>query len=110
MLSIATIRKLELGNISPRSSTNTQIKAAFEDAGLDFLEPNGVRQKPEEITIYEGHEGVCSFFDDVYGFARERGGDIVTVCINGDPIAEALGDYLNVHVPRMGELIHKASV
>jgi len=109
-LSIATIRKLEMGAISPRNSTNDQIRKAFEDAGLEFLEPNGVRQLPEEITIYEGHEGICAFFDDVYAFAKEKGGDIITVCINEDPIEEALGDYVAVHCKRMFGLLNHANV
>ncbi len=109
-LSVATIRKLENGEISPRSSTNEQIVAAFELAGLEFIEPNGVRQKPEEITIYQGHEGTCRFFDDVYTHAREKGGDIVTVCINEDSVADALGEYQKVHLERMHELIRQAQV
>lgn len=109
-LSVATVRKLELGSISPRSSTNDQIQKAFEKAGLEFLEPNGVRQKPEEITIYEGHDGICAFYDEVYAHASEKGGEIVTVCINEDPITDALGEYSKVHLSRMHALIHKANV
>lgn len=103
-LSVATVRKLEVGEISPRSSTSDRIRYAFERAGLEFLEPNGVRQKPEEITIYEGHEGICRFFDDVYAYAREHDGDIVTVCINEDPITDALGEYGVMHRARMHNL------
>ncbi len=109
-LSVATIRKLEVGNISPRNSTNKHIRAAFEDNGLEFLQPNGVRQVPDEISIYEGHEGICSFFDDVHGYARENGGDIVTVCINEDPISEGLGEYRFFHYERMMQIKERVSV
>jgi len=109
-LSVATIRKIETGSISPRSSTNDQIQSALENAGLEFLHPNGVRQKPEEITIYEGHEGTCRFFDDVYAFTSEKGGDIVVVSVNEDQFTEALGDYILVHRPRMTALIGRANV
>lgn len=110
-LSIATIRKLELGNISPRNSTNEHIRSALEKAGLEFLEPNGVRQRPDEITIYEGHEGTCRFYDDVYAFAREKGGDIVEVGDEReDDIVKSMGEYRKVHTARMTDLIHRAQV
>lgn len=45
-LSIATIRKLEAGFVSPRGKTNDAVRGAFENAGLEFIEPEGVRFKP----------------------------------------------------------------
>jgi len=100
-LSVATIRKLELGYISPRGKTISQIRNAFEGAGLEFLEPDGVRHRPEEITVYQGHEGICAFFDDVYETMVKKGGDIVTVCVDEDPFSKTLGDYRFVHFDRM---------
>ena len=42
-LSVNTIRKMELGHISPRGKTSHAIRHAFEDNGLEFLEPDGGR-------------------------------------------------------------------
>lgn len=84
-LSIATIRKTESGQISPRGSTVGRIQKALEDAGLEFLLPNGVRQRPDEVTIYEGDEGIKAFLDDVYRFASTSGEEIVVVCPDEDP-------------------------
>ena len=50
-LSVATIRKIESGHISPRGKTNDDIKRAFENAELEFIEPGGVRQRPDDIKI-----------------------------------------------------------
>jgi len=109
-LSVATIRKLEAGNISPRGKTNDSLRQAFENAGLDFLDSNGLREKPEDITVYHGKEGTAAFFDDVYQTVKGPGGEIVVVCISEEPFAEALDDYLEFHVSRMLSLKHKVSV
>jgi len=110
-LSIATIRKLELGHISPRGKTTIQIQNAFEGAGLEFIDPNGVRQRPEGIIIYEGEEGAKGFYNDVYEVANKFGGDIVTVCRDADTIFKhVLKEYMHVHIARMTALMDKASV
>jgi len=109
-ISVATIRKLELGSISPRLETYERLKSAMENVGLEFIEPNGVREKPEEVTIYEGHEGMRSFYDDVYAFASSKGGEIVTVCLDEDAVDAALEEHAKVHMDRMMGLLHKVDV
>ncbi len=110
-LSIATIRKIEAGNISPRGKTNDDICCAFEDAGLEFIEHGGVRHRPEDIKIYQGHEGAKAFFDDVYRIAESKGGDIVVACPSDDKyFIEPLGDYLDFHVTRMQSLTNNVQV
>lgn len=106
-LSIATIRKLEAGNISPRGKTQRAIRFAFENAGLEFLEPDGVRHRPDEITVYQGHEGMFSFFDDVYHTVRKKGGEVLHVLPDEDPYEAILGDY---HKTRMAEIKDIVSV
>ena len=103
-LSVATIRKLELGHISPRSKTTLLIRQALEEAGLEFIEPGGVRQRPEDIQVYQGHEGTKAFFDDVYHTMKKRGGEVVVVCPDEDPFTVALGSYQQNHLQRMSEL------
>jgi transcriptional regulator with XRE-family HTH domain len=101
-LSIATIRKLELGHISPRSTTTHHIRQAFENAGLEFIEPNGVRQRPEDIIIYQGLDQARDFFDDVYNTAKKKDCEIIVVS-PGEPkyFIDILGDYRLTHVERM---------
>ena len=100
-LSIATIRKLELGNISPRGNTNQLICQAFENAGLEFIEPNGVRQRPEEIFVYQGEDGVKEFFDDVYETSLKTGLDVVQVWSSSQSFYDLVGDYRAFHAERM---------
>ena len=78
-LSIATIRKLECGDISPRQSTMVVIREAIEGAGIEFLNADGVRRREEEVIVYRGASGRKSFFDDLYETARKSGSDIVLI-------------------------------
>jgi DNA-binding XRE family transcriptional regulator len=78
-ISVATIRKLELDQISPRPSTAKTIKQVFESAGLEFIEPEGVRRHPEDVVVYEGADGVRLFINDVRQTIKKKGGEILTV-------------------------------
>ncbi len=109
-LSIATIRKIESGYISPRVSTMGGIQQALEGAGLEFIDPDGVRRRPEDIKVYHGSEGTIAFFDDVYQTANKGHEEIVVVCISEEPFALALGDYKDVHLARMRALANRVSV
>jgi transcriptional regulator with XRE-family HTH domain len=100
-LSIATIRQLELGHISPRGKTNLLIRHAFENAGLEFIEPNGVRQQPEGIAVYQGTRGIREFFDDVYETSLKTGKEIVQVWASPKPFIKLIGDYRETHAQRM---------
>lgn len=85
-LSIATIRKIESGHISPRNSTMGGIQRALEGAGLEFIDPNGVRERPEEIKIYEGRAQLKEFYDDVYETTKRSGKEVVMVCRDANTI------------------------
>jgi transcriptional regulator with XRE-family HTH domain len=103
-LSVATIRKLELGHISPRGETTRAIRQSFEDAGLEFVEPNGVRQRPEDIKVYQGVEGLSAFFDDLYQSARKKGGEFLCVCASEKPYMGSCPEESRIHVERMTKI------
>ena len=64
-LSITTIYKLEAGHISPRGATMLGVRKAFEDNGLEFIEPNGVRYHADDLIAHQDTEGILAFFDDI---------------------------------------------
>ena len=64
-LGISTIRKLEMGHISPRGATMLGVQHAFEANGLEFIEPNGIRYRSDDTTPQQKTEGMLTFFDDV---------------------------------------------
>jgi transcriptional regulator with XRE-family HTH domain len=107
-LSVATIRKLELGHISPRPLTIQTIRHVLEDSGLEFLEPEGVRHRPEDVTVYRGTEGLETFFDDLYQVARKKGGEFLCVCASEKPYLGPRGAL--VHTERMANIKDSVSV
>jgi transcriptional regulator with XRE-family HTH domain len=110
-LSIATIRKLELGYISPRHTTTQVIRQALEDAGLEFIEPDGVRRRPDEVMIYQGRDGYIKFFDSVYHTALEKGGDITSLYASEIPFGFlGLEEYQKSYMDRMTALKGRANV
>ncbi len=100
-LSVATIRQMELGHISSRGKTNGALRAAFESAGLEFIEPSGVRLRPEEIAIYQGNDGIKKFFDDIYETSLKSGKEIVQVWASPKPFIKLIGAYVTIHAKRM---------
>lgn len=103
-LSIATIRKLELGHISPRSETTRLIYQAMEDAGLEFIDPDGVRRKLEDIAVFHGVGSTDQLLDDIKETTRQARHELIIVancleelekiCGAGDcPKLEALLKY-----------------
>lgn len=70
-----TILSLEQGNVVPRSDTAAAIQDAFERNGVEFLPSNGLRQKEEIITVYEGDEAEEQLLNDVYETMLRQGRD-----------------------------------
>ena len=73
------ILQIERGEFRARPSTSEKITRAFEDAGIEFIENEGIRRRPEGIEIFEGHERFDEFTDYVYHYLKNNGGD---VCIS----------------------------
>ncbi|HAX91042.1 MAG TPA: hypothetical protein DCY07_02390 [Rhodospirillaceae bacterium] len=104
-ISIATIRRLEVGFISPRGKTMASVRRALEDAGLEFIDPDGVRRRPEDIVVYQGPDGLMAFLDDVYEFSRKKGGEIVTLYASEKPFLKVLNPSEDrVHIDRMTQI------
>ena len=76
-LSIATIRKIEAGHISPRDKTMGSIVAALEEIGAEFFGSNGVRLKENDTNILEGEGCFLRFLDEVYHALRKNGGEML---------------------------------
>lgn len=75
---IAGVARLSIKNIeneqtAPRKDTIQAIQKALEDYGLEFLSGNGVRQKDEIITVYEGSEAEEQLLNDVYETMLQEG-------------------------------------
>ena len=70
-----TISKIEKGSVNPPASRIKELEEFYENAGIEFLDGNGVRQSQTLIQTLNGHEGFKRFLDDVYETAKEQGGE-----------------------------------
>jgi transcriptional regulator with XRE-family HTH domain len=109
-LSAATIRKLELGHISPRGSTTQQVRQALEDQGLEFLAPDGVRHRPEGLSTYDGAEGFLNFLDDIYIALRQRSGEVLMVASSDTALCRNFGVAETDYRDRLCKIARKAPI
>ena len=75
-LSRNAILQIERGEFRARPSTSEKITRVFADAGIEFIENEGIRRRPEGIEIFEGHERFHAFTDYVYQYLKDNGGDV----------------------------------
>jgi len=76
-LSIATIRKIESGSISPRDKTMDSIKKALEEANIEFTFPDGVRLKHNAVEVLEGEDCYLRLLDIVYYSLKDKKGELL---------------------------------
>jgi len=74
-LSIATIRKIESGHISPRGKTMGSIEASLSDAGVEFSGSNGVKLRDDLIITMEGNDCYERFIESIHHSLKEYGGE-----------------------------------
>ena len=87
-LSVTTIRNLESGDMSPRNTTANEVRRAIENAGLEFIEPGGVRCRINEVKIYQGRDSCDAFFADILHTMKESGGTIVSIFTSLEMLAD----------------------
>ncbi len=104
-LSVATIRKLELGHISPRDSTMRLIRQAIESAGIEFMDADGVRRCFEDISVFTVPNGMSQLFDDIKQTVQKNGGHIAIMASSMDDLREVFGRNFE----KMDELFNQAS-
>lgn len=100
-----TIRNIETGNTQAQPGTMNRIAQVFADAGVEFLEHDGVRLKPANVDMLTGQEGLRQFFDHVYEHARQHGGTIMQFGVDEQTFLTHLGgEYSGQYLRRMAEL------
>ncbi|MCD8562932.1 MAG: helix-turn-helix domain-containing protein [Alphaproteobacteria bacterium] len=88
--------------------TLEKIETYYLNAGLEFTEGNGVREKRDFFIIYRGADGFRQFMDQVYEVARAQGGKFC--CYNVTPAnwLKWLGEEWNaMHAERMAAIADK---
>ncbi|MDE1902043.1 MAG: helix-turn-helix transcriptional regulator [Alphaproteobacteria bacterium] len=99
------IRKIEDDAVQPREGTMADMVSVFTARGLEFIENQGVRFRPEGIQILSGREGLITLMDDIYDACR-RGiaGDLILAGAPEDDFERILGDYDAVYLANMGSV------
>jgi transcriptional regulator with XRE-family HTH domain len=102
-ISATSIGAIENGQTTPRESTLSTIRKTLENAGIEFIGLEGIRQKTGEVRILTGREGFKTFYDDVYEVVRSIS-DSTTVYVSNVDESQFLkfgADILQPHSERI---------
>ena len=99
------IRKIEDDAVQPREGTMADLVNVFTTRGIEFIDNQGVRFRPEGIQISNGREGLIALMDDIYDASR-RGiaGDVVLAGAPEDDFVRILGDYDPIYLANMASV------
>jgi len=106
-LSRDTIFNIEKGTTQARRASLEQLARVFEDHGLEFLDNQGVRCRPEGMEILVGEQGVGTFWDNVYVYAQKVGGVLRQNAIEDNIFFAAYDVIAKRHSQRMSSLKEK---
>jgi len=98
------IRKIESGEAKPREGTISDIMRVFTERGVEFTDNTGVKLKPQGVEVLVGPRGFIQFYDAVYNYLRDNGGD---VCVSGvdERLFEKHRPEGDIHRKRMVEMV-----
>lgn len=87
---VTTIRQVESGCV-PRRQTTESLRDAFESAGLEFLENEGVRLRAEHINVLSDKDSCHKLYDDILRSVLS-GADEIMACVSSYQVfLESLG-------------------
>ncbi len=104
-ISTTSIGSIEKGTTKPRTSTLKVIQSAFEKNGIEFIEPDGMKRRSDDIRIFTGQDGYLDFFEDVYDtLAQNPGTEVLVNNVDERRFVKAHGKQADYHVSRMKQL------
>lgn len=99
------IRKIEDDAVQPREGTMKDMMNVFTARGIEFLDNQGVRFRPEGIQIFNGREGLIALMEDIYDAGRHGiAGDIVLAGAPEDEFQKILGEYDDTYLANMNSI------
>ena len=109
-ISRETISNIENNTTKARETTLNEIERVFKDAGLDFLDFDGVRRRPEGVDVLNGQIGWATFFDRVYDYIKNNGGIVCVSGANEELFSKHHGqEHAKAHIKRMEILLSARS-
>ncbi len=100
---VQTISNFEHDNGSPTKNTLLTIQQVIENAGIELLDNNGVREVRDQLRIFTGEHGFREFYNDIYETLIKRKWTEITL-YNGVShlVKNTLGnEFFTMHVERM---------
>jgi len=82
-LSIATIRKIETGQILPHGKTLEKIQRCFEAANIEFTPSSGLRLRGNNLMMIEGNDAFLQLLEDVKQTVLRTSSDILFLYNDG---------------------------
>jgi transcriptional regulator with XRE-family HTH domain len=100
-----TVSRIETDTVQAQERSMAKIAKTFRENGVEFLDFEGVRRRPDNIHVYSGREGLIALMEDVYT-ACQLGiaGDIVMSGISEDDFQKYLGEYDQEYLKKMSAL------
>jgi transcriptional regulator with XRE-family HTH domain len=75
------VMKIEADAVQPREGTLADIRAAFGDVGIEFID-RGVRWKDDAVKVLEGEDAYLDMLEDIYKTLQKSGGEVLWLCSN----------------------------
>ncbi len=108
-LSRETISNIENGTVQAREATLHGIARVFDTNGVEFIDNQGVRFKPTDITVYDGLDAFEAYYDFMYEHLKQNGGD-VCLSIYDETLLVKFRKDPEIHRNRMRELVKRGDV
>ncbi len=99
-----TIMRFESGKNEPQVKTLESLRNFYESQGVEFLEYEGLRFRPDgTVRELNGAVGFNEFLHDVYSILK-NGGDACVTNVDERLFEQWQGDFAEEHLKRMGEI------
>jgi len=99
---LGTIGNFETGGSETRMQARNILRLTLENAGVQFIDSDGVRLRQDNIRTYEGEKAHRQLLDEIYHDLKETGGEVL---IKGlDESRWGSGDdeaFLKHHIDRL---------
>lgn len=100
-----TVSRIETDSVQAQERSLIKIQQACEEAGVEFIENQGVRFKSRGIEVYEGNLQFRKFMDDIYETAKAGNTDICILGVSETDFHKHLSEEFGyAHIKRMTEL------
>ena len=104
-----SLTQIERGVFRPRQQTAEKIVRAFTDAGIEFIDNEGVRRCPQNVEVFEGHERFGVFSEFIYTHTEEYPSDICIACAD-DRLHHKFRKEPEIYRERMRKLIERTGI